>query len=170
MGTGYKIVDSPLGRLLAAATERGICMVSLGDVDDYLVNALRREFPDAVPGSNENLIQEAVQGILGYLSGGRICFDLPLDIRTTLFRMEVYETLKAIPYGAMRTYKEIAASIGKPAAVRAVGSACASNPVSLVVPCHRVVRKDGGMGGYRWGIERKKKLLEMEKNAAARPF
>lgn len=158
----YSINDSPFGRLLVGATEQGICMVSLGDEDHSLVGALRLKFPEAETEEDRTGLKETVGIILDYLSGSQPNFDLPVDIRTTPFRLKIYEALKAIPYGKTCSYEEIAQAIGKPKAVRAVGSACANNPVALVIPCHRVVRKDGSLGGYRWGIERKKNLLAME--------
>lgn len=159
----YAISDSPFGRLLVGATEQGICMVSLGDEDHSLVETLRLKFPEAETEKDQNGLKETVGIILDYLSGSKLDFDLPVDIRTTPFRLKVYEALKTIPYGETRFYEEVAQAIGSPKAVRAVGSACADNPVALVIPCHRVIRKDGSLGGYRWGIERKAKLLEMER-------
>ena len=161
----YAINDSPFGRLLVGATEQGICMVSLGDVDESLIKALHLEFPKAELEADQAGLKERVGIILDYLSGSQPDFDLPVDIRTTPFRLKVYEALKAIPYGKTCSYEEIAQAIGSPKAVRAVGGACANNPVALVIPCHRVVRKDGSLGGYRWGLGRKEKLLEMERTA-----
>lgn len=159
----YIVGDSPLGRLLAGATGQGICMVSLGDDDQGLIEALHLEFPEAELEADQDGLKETVAIILDYLSGRRPHPDLPVDIRTTPFRLKVYEALKAIPYGRTCSYEEIAQAVGNPKAIRAVGGACAANPVALVIPCHRVVRKDGSLGGYRWGIERKAILLEMER-------
>ena len=159
----YSINDSLFGRLLVGVTGRGVCMVSLGDVDDSLVEALHLGFPEAELIKDQAGLEETVRIILEYLFGRKFYLDLPVDIRTTAFRLKVYEALKAIPYGKTCSYEEIAQAIGEPKAVRAVGSACANNPVALVIPCHRVVRKDGLLGGYRWGLGRKEKLLEMER-------
>ncbi len=163
MKISYTINDSPFGRLLVGATGQGICMVSLGDIDEVLIEALHLEFPEAELEADQAGLKERVGLILDYLSGRQPHFDLPVDIRTTSFRLRVYEALKAISYGKTCSYEEIAQAIGNPKAVRAVGSACANNPVALVIPCHRVVRKDGSLGGYRWGLRRKEKLLEMER-------
>ncbi len=159
----YAINDSPFGRLLVGATEQGICAVSLGDNDESLVEFLQTEFLEAELKLDQTGLKETVGVIVNYLSGRQPHLDLPVDIRTTAFRLKVYEALKAIPYGKTRSYEEIAQTVGSPKAVRAVGSACANNPVALVIPCHRVVRKDRKLGGYRWGLERKEKLLEMER-------
>lgn len=158
----YTIQASPLGWLLVAATEKGICMVSLGDSDQELVAALRERYPTADCQWDEEYCHKFAAVLLAYLSGNRPDPALPVDIQTTAFRLKIYETLKAIPYGETRSYEEVAQAVGSPKAVRAVGSACADNPVALIIPCHRVVRKDGSLGGYRWGLEQKVKLLEME--------
>jgi AraC family transcriptional regulator of adaptative response/methylated-DNA-[protein]-cysteine methyltransferase len=161
----YSINNSPFGRLLVGATEQGICMISLGDEDHSLLEALRLKFPKAETEEDQTGLKETVGIILDYLSGSQPHLDLPVDIQTTPFRLKIYEALKAIPYGKTCSYEAIAQAVGNPKAVRAVGGACANNPVALVIPCHRVVRKDGTLGGYRWGIERKEKLLEMERTA-----
>jgi AraC family transcriptional regulator of adaptative response/methylated-DNA-[protein]-cysteine methyltransferase len=162
MEIGYKIVDCSLGRLLVAATARGVCAVSLGDDDAPLVNALHDEYPSAeiVPGGES--FSAWVQAILDYLGGWQPHLDLPLDLQATAFQRRVWQELQAIPYGETRSYSQVAAAIGQQTAVRAVAHACASNPVSLVIPCHRVVRQDGSLGGYRWGIGRKQTLLAHE--------
>jgi AraC family transcriptional regulator of adaptative response/methylated-DNA-[protein]-cysteine methyltransferase len=157
----YTFADSPLGRLLVAATERGVCKVSLGDDDAALRTELEHEFHSASLERDDAALREYVDEILAGLDG-RSLLDVPLDVRATAFQRRVWRALQAIPFGVTRSYAEVAASIGKPSAVRAVARACATNPVSLVVPCHRVVRSDGGLGGYRWGIERKRALLERE--------
>lgn len=159
----YTIQASPLGRILVAATEKGICMVSLGDSDQELVAALRERYPVADCQWDNEYCHKLTAILLAFLSGSRPDPDLPVDIQATVFRLKVYEALKAIPYGETRSYEEVAQAIGSPKAVRAVGSACANNPVALVIPCHRVVRKDGSLGGYRWGLGRKEKLLAMER-------
>lgn len=163
MSIGYSIVDSPLGRLLVGATERGVCAISLGDDDETLVAALHAEYPAADIWHNDVGFGEWVSALLQHLDGQQPTLDLPLDIQATAFQWRVWEALRAIPYGETRTYSEVAAAVGNPKAARAVARACATNPAPLVIPCHRVVREDGGLGGYRWGIERKAKLLAAEK-------
>ncbi|HEX8706706.1 MAG TPA: bifunctional DNA-binding transcriptional regulator/O6-methylguanine-DNA methyltransferase Ada [Pyrinomonadaceae bacterium] len=167
MKIGYTIVDCRLGRLLVAATERGICAVSFGDADEALVSSLRAEYPAAVIGPDETSLKEWVGSLLHHLDGSRPELALPLDLRATAFQSRVWEELRKIPYGAQRSYKEIAEAIGRPTASRAVARACATNPVALVTPCHRVVRGSGEPGGYRWGLERKQQLLERERTGRA---
>jgi AraC family transcriptional regulator of adaptative response/methylated-DNA-[protein]-cysteine methyltransferase len=162
MRVGYAVVESPLGRLLVAATARGICAVSLGADDGELEQALAHEFPGAERVRDDKALSPWVAVILKHLRGEEPHLDLPLDVRATAFQRRVWQALQAIPYGSTRTYSAIAKAIGKPTAVRAVARACATNPASLVIPCHRVIREDGALGGYRWGIERKKRLLEQE--------
>ena len=158
----YTIVDSSLGRLLVAMTERGVCAVRMGDSDAELESDLRKEFPEAQITRADSLLGEPVKKILNHLDNNEPHLDLPLDIRATAFQRQVWEKLRAIPYGQTASYAEVAKALGKPGAVRAVGRACATNPVALVIPCHRVVREDKSLGGYRWGLERKKKLLDKE--------
>jgi len=159
----YTITDSPLGRLLVAATAKGICSVKLGDRDETLERELRQEYPAASISPDRADLARWVKAILTYLDGRRPHLDLPLDIQATAFQWKVWRYLQSIPYGETRAYSQVARAIGAPKAVRAVARACATNPVCLVVPCHRVVGKDGSLTGYRWGIERKKRLLENEK-------
>lgn len=170
-GTGarisYAIVDCALGRLLVAATELGVCYVAFGDSDSEVEGHLRREYPAAEIRRDESSIQDWTQTLLEHLDGSRSCLDVPVDIKGTEFQRRVWEALVNIPYGSTRSYSEVAQSIGQPHAVRAVGRACGANPVSIVVPCHRVVRKDGGLGGYGWGLERKRSLLERERSTRA---
>jgi AraC family transcriptional regulator, regulatory protein of adaptative response / methylated-DNA-[protein]-cysteine methyltransferase len=162
MNIGYTIVDSPLGRLLVAATERGVCAVSLGDDDAALAQALREEYPKAEV--EEAAIEPTTVSILlDYLNGARPDAKLPLDVQATAFQRQVWQALQAIPYGETRTYGELARELGNPNAMRAVGRACATNPVSLIVPCHRAVGSDGKLHGFRWGLERKQALLQMER-------
>jgi O-6-methylguanine DNA methyltransferase len=171
MRIGYTIVDSPLGRLLVAATDRGISHVSLGDVDAELEAALRSDYPSAALERREHTASQWTAALLDYLRGRTLDLDLPLDVEATEFQMRVWEQLRAIPYGVTRTYGEIARALGHTKnAARAVGRACATNPVSLVIPCHRAVREDGGLGGYRWGLERKQALLERERAAVQLRF
>lgn len=161
---GYAIVASPLGRLLVAGTERGVCSVKLGDRDAELVEDLHREFPAAQIRRDRSAMGEWVAAILRHLAGRQPHLELPLDIRATAFQWKVWRYLQEIPYGETRTYGGIAGDIGQPTAVRAVARACATNPVCLVVPCHRVVQKDGTLAGYRWGVARKRTLLTREKS------
>lgn len=160
----YTITPSPLGRLLVAATERGVCAVKLGDSDEALQSDLRKEYPEAEIKRMDTKLQSSVERLLDYLAGKQPHLDLPLDIQATAFQRQVWEKLRAIPYGKTRSYGEVAKAMGQPKAVRAVARACASNPVALVIPCHRVIREDQSLGGYRWGLDRKKKLLEKERS------
>jgi len=164
----YAVVDCTLGSLLVAATERGVCAVRLGDDPIALAAGLRREFPAADLQREVGGMQRWVGPVLAYLEGEQGCIDLPLDVQATAFQQRVWQALKAIPYGSTRSYSEVAASIGQPTAARAVANACGSNPVALVIPCHRVVRENGNLGGYRWGIERKEQLLAQERAVSAR--
>jgi AraC family transcriptional regulator of adaptative response/methylated-DNA-[protein]-cysteine methyltransferase len=159
----YTIVDCTLGRLMVAATQKGICFVSLGDGDDELLAELRRDYALADIRHDPARLGPWVRAIVGFLSGQETKLDLPLDVRATAFQWRVWRELQAIPYGSTRSYRDIAAALGTPKAIRAVGRACATNPVSLVIPCHRAVRADGGLAGYRWGIARKQKLLDRER-------
>src|SRR6267142_2010736 len=162
----FAIVDSSnrsLGRLLVAATTRGVCAVAMGSSDDELTRMLTREYPAASIAGDAGTLASWTGAILAHLAGRQPRLDLPLDVQATAFQWQVWQALAAIPYGETRTYKEVAASIGRPTAVRAVARACASNPVALAVPCHRVVASAGGEGGYRWGIARKKALLASER-------
>ena len=158
----YAIVESPLGRLLVAATDRGVCAVSMGSSDLELERALSREYPKATLRRDAGGLARWTKAILGHLVGRHPRLDLPLDVRATAFQWQVWTALSAIPYGQTRSYAEVAASIGRPAAARAVARACAANPVALAIPCHRVVPASGGTGGYRWGADRKTALLAAE--------
>ena len=161
----YSVVPSPLGTLLVAATERGICKIALGDSAATLERDLRREFPAARITSDTGRMDAWVQSILAHLAGTEPHLDLPLDIRATAFQQKVWAVLRKIPYGSTRSYQAVARAIGSPNATRAVARACATNPVALVIPCHRVVREDGQPGGYRWGVEKKEALLKRELDA-----
>jgi len=158
----YTIVNSPLGRLLVGATDRGISALYLGEADGRLEEALRREYPRAEIQRDRNGLEGWVGKILSHLKGKEPHLDLPTDVQATAFQRRVWEELRKIPYGTTRTYSQVARAIGRPRAIRAVARACATNPVSVVVPCHRVVREDGKLAGYRWGLERKEKLLAHE--------
>ncbi len=158
----YAVVDSVLGRLLIAGTSKGICSVMLGERDERLETELRAEYPNAELTRDESAFTACVRSIVAHLAGRRPHLDLPLDVQGTAFQWKVWRYLQSIPYGETRSYSDVARAIGAPAAVRAVARACATNKVCLVIPCHRVVGKDGGLAGYRWGVERKKKLLQKE--------
>ncbi len=164
---GYTITDSPFGRLLVATTKQGICFVSLADDDDSLRQALHDEYPAAVIERAEGELAENldrwVSAIHEHLRGQQPhALDLPIDVRATAFQSRVWQALREIPYGSTRSYRAVAEAIGQPTAVRAVARACATNPVALVVPCHRVIGEDGEMRGYRWGTERKREILAQE--------
>ena len=159
----YAVSNSPLGLLLVAATGQGICFVGIGAGNEDLETALHREFPAAdTIRRDDDALAEGVARILGHLNGKEPHVDLPLDIRATAFQRRVWEELRRIPIGETRTYGEIARALGQPQAQRAVGHACATNPIAVVVPCHRVVRGDGQVGGYRWGSDRKQRLIDRE--------
>ncbi len=158
----YVTVPCALGVLLVAGTERGICSVCIGDNEAELVENLQHEFAFATLNADTGRLAAYVTAILHHLEGSLPHLDLPTDVQATAFQRRVWEALRTIPYGETRTYGDVAQMIGQPKAVRAVARACATNPVALVNPCHRVIRSDGSMGGYRWGVERKKVLLETE--------
>src|SRR5262249_27736703 len=147
--------------VLVAATEKGVCSVKLGADGDSLARLLVEEFSEA--DVTERSMPDVKKAILDFIRGEASLARVPLDIRGTVFQRRVWEELRRIPRGETRTYGDIAKAVGAPAAVRAVGSACGANPVALVVPCHRAVRTDGGLGGYAWGISRKRRLLALEK-------
>jgi len=159
----YATAQCPLGRLLVAETPRGVCFVALGERDGTLVDKLRREYPAAAAiERDDKALGQAVRAILDMIDGAEPHVGLPLDIRFTAFQRRVWEELSRIPAGETRSYSEIAAALGNPAAQRAVGRACASNPVPVIIPCHRAIRQDGELGSYRWGAGRKRKLLARE--------
>jgi AraC family transcriptional regulator of adaptative response/methylated-DNA-[protein]-cysteine methyltransferase len=162
---------TPVGVVLAAATSRGLCKVALGDDAAKLEEALKAEFPGAEIVRDRNRVSAALSALREAAAGRAGRTPLPIDVAATAFQRRVWRALQAIPAGQTRTYAEVARSIGRPTAARAVARACASNPVALVVPCHRVVPAAGGAGGYRWGSERKEKLLAREAGRvdAARP-
>ena len=164
MSIAYDIVDCPLGKALIGATPLGICAVYFGDREKPLVVELRRRFPKARISRSPDLLRFARSRLNAVFEGAREA-QLPLDVRATAFQAKVWESLRAIPFGETRTYAEIARAIGRPAAVRAVGTACGANPVSLIIPCHRVVGSDGNLHGYRWGLGRKKALLARERGS-----
>lgn len=158
----YSIVQSPIGRVLVAATDNGVCSVKIGASDAALIQDLKREYSAANITAHDRPRSEWVKAISQHLRGDLPALDLPIDVQATAFQWKVWRALQQIPCGETRAYAEVARSIGKPKAVRAVARACATNPVCLVVPCHRVVPSAGGTGGYRWGKERKARLLARE--------
>jgi AraC family transcriptional regulator, regulatory protein of adaptative response / methylated-DNA-[protein]-cysteine methyltransferase len=165
----FTIAASPLGRVLVAATARGISAIYLGENEAKLESELRREYPNAEIRRDRQGLEDWVAKVVEHLSGRAPHLDLPTDVQATAFQRRVWEELRKIPYGTTRTYTQVARAIGRPTAVRAVARACATNPVSIVVPCHRVVREDGNLAGYRWGLSRKQALIEHEaKTPAAR--
>ena len=163
----YSIAPCPLGHVLVAGTERGICAVTLGGDPEALAAELHASFPQATIEREDRAFREAVQTLVGHLRDPAQPLDLPLDIQGTAFQQQVWQALRLIPAGQTASYTEIAQRIGRPSAVRAVARACATNPFALVVPCHRVIGVTGKLSGYRWGLERKQKLLEKEARVAA---
>jgi AraC family transcriptional regulator of adaptative response/methylated-DNA-[protein]-cysteine methyltransferase len=158
----YTTAESPLGRMLIAATDKGICAIQFADSDEELEHGFRHEFPFANRRRDDAGMQSWKQNLLRQMRGQKLNSALPLDIQATAFQRKVWAHLQSIPFGATRSYNEVAKGIHQPTAARAVARACATNPVAVAIPCHRVVREGGKMGGYRWGVERKKTLLEME--------
>jgi len=158
----YTIVPCYLGYLLVATTDIGICAVKLGENPAELTTILLKEFDRATIVRDDNEYKNWLEKIIQFLAGKETDLNLPLDIKGTAFQKQVWQALQKIPYGETRTYTDIAKDIGNPKASRAVGNACATNPIALIVPCHRVLRQDGNLGGYRWGVDRKQKLLAQE--------
>lgn len=163
----YVAVDSPLGLMMIGATDRGLCSIQFGDKREELLASLRKEYPAATvepmgaPQPPE--FRKWIDALVEHLEGNRPRLDLPLDIHATAFQMRVWNYLQSIPYGEVQSYGEVAAAIGKPSAVRAVARACATNRVALAIPCHRVIRGSGELGGYRWGLARKRALIDLER-------
>lgn len=164
----YAIVDCSLGSLLVAATSKGVCSVKLGDSEAGLEADLKQEFRAAQFERDGEKLGPAILAVVDHLEGKSPHINLPLDIQATAFQRQVWEQLRAIPMGQTFSYSEVARAIGQEKAVRAVARACATNPVALVIPCHRVIREDKSLGGYRWGLARKKELLQQEKQRALR--
>ncbi len=162
----YTTAQSSLGVVLVAASERGICAIRLGDSDAAVIEELRSEFPNAALTPDDADLAAWVEAVIAYVDGTQTRLDLPLDIRATAFQRRVWEALRTVPYGEQITYRGLAEMIGEPTAARAVAGACAANPVALAIPCHRVVREGGELSGYRWGVERKRALLEREAERA----
>jgi AraC family transcriptional regulator, regulatory protein of adaptative response / methylated-DNA-[protein]-cysteine methyltransferase len=162
----YTCTDSPLGRILIARTDKGICSIQFAGSDEELEQGLRQEFPFANRRRDDEALAATVQTLMRHMGGLEVATALPLDIQATAFQRRVWSYLQSIEFGETRSYSDVAKAIKQPAAVRAVARACATNPVAIAIPCHRIVRSNGDMGGYRWGIKRKQKLLEMEAAAS----
>lgn len=162
----YATASTPVGLLMMAATDRGLCFVQFGEDEPTMRARLEAEYPAAslspMPAGTDAAFDAWMAGLRAELDGAPAASDLPLDIRGTAFQTQVWEFLQRIPAGETRSYSDVAARIGRPEAVRAVAGACAANRLALAIPCHRVIRGDGGLGGYRWGVERKRALLERE--------
>ena len=158
----YLVVKCPLGLILLAATKKGICAVRIGESHNDLVDDFKNEFKNADMNEANTKLSEWSQMLIDYLAGSAPWPNLPFDVKATAFQRKVWDHLSTIPEGQTVHYSDIASAIGRPTATRAVARACATNPVAIVIPCHRVVPKTGGVGGYRWGHDRKKKLLALE--------
>lgn len=159
----YTCTESPLGRMLIAATDKGICAIQFADSDEELESGLKHEFPFAIRRRDDAGLRTWEQNLLRQMRGQKLNSSLPLDIQATAFQRKVWTYLQSIPFGKTRSYSDVAKAIRQPNAVRAVARACATNRIAIAIPCHRVIREGGEMGGYRWGLERKKALLEMER-------
>lgn len=159
----FAVAQCSLGAILVARSDRGICAIALGDDPDVLVRELQDRFPRAELAGGDRGFESLVARVVGFVEDPSIGLELPLDIRGTAFQERVWQALRQVPAGSTVSYTELAERIGKPAAVRAVAGACASNRLAVAVPCHRVVRRDGDLSGYRWGVERKRELLRRER-------
>ncbi len=159
--------DCPFGRLLVGATDKGVCFLGFAEPDNALLGDLQQRFPRALLVADDQALAGTVRAVLDFLEEPAEALDLPLDLRGTAFQQRVWQTLCRIPPGETRTYAQLAEMVGNPRAIRAVARSCATNPVSLAVPCHRVVGSDGNLTGYRWGVPRKRALLELEREATA---
>jgi AraC family transcriptional regulator of adaptative response/methylated-DNA-[protein]-cysteine methyltransferase len=173
LSISHASAKTPLGRVMIGATDRGICFIQFGDDEASLRRQLADEYPKAtlapMPASQRESFAEWMGALGDYLDGRRAALDLPLDVRGTAFQMLVWRYLQAIPHGEVASYAEVARGIGRPDAARAVARACATNRIALAIPCHRVIRGDGELGGYRWGLERKRTLIDVERGSRARP-
>jgi AraC family transcriptional regulator of adaptative response/methylated-DNA-[protein]-cysteine methyltransferase len=158
----FAVGECSLGSILVAATAKGVCAILLGDDPDALVRDLQDRFPRAVLTGGDREFEAAVGKVLSFVESPAIGLDLPLDVRGTAFQQRVWQALRAVPAGSTVSYSDLAGRIGAPKAVRAVAQACAANSIAVAIPCHRVVRNDGGLSGYRWGVERKRALLDRE--------
>jgi AraC family transcriptional regulator of adaptative response/methylated-DNA-[protein]-cysteine methyltransferase len=158
----FAVGECSLGSILVARSERGVCAIFLGDDPDGLARELQDRFPRATVIGGDAAFEDVVAKVVGLVEAPGVGLDLPLDVRGTAFQQRVWRALREIPAGSTASYREVAERIGAPGAVRAVAHACASNPLAVAIPCHRVVRSDGGLAGYRWGVERKLELLRRE--------
>ncbi|MGH8762423.1 MAG: bifunctional DNA-binding transcriptional regulator/O6-methylguanine-DNA methyltransferase Ada [Nitrosospira sp.] len=163
----FAVGECSLGSILVAQSDRGICAIFLDDDPDKLIRNLQDKFPHANLIGGDDDFEQRVARVVGFIEAPGIGLDLPLDIRGTMFQQRVWQALREIPVGQTASYTDIAKRIGSPTAVRAVAQACAANPLAVAIPCHRVVRHDGALSGYRWGVERKRSLLEKEASAEA---
>ena len=166
----YGIMGSPLGRLLVAATERGVCAVCIGDSDEFVERSLAEDYPFASSTRNDAITKPWTDAFQRYFDGDHLALNLPVDVKATAFQARVWKAIQSIPPGKTATYTQIAHQLGEPKASRAVARACATNPVALVIPCHRVIGKDGGMRGYKWGKTRKQALLTLEQSTRQKPI
>jgi AraC family transcriptional regulator, regulatory protein of adaptative response / methylated-DNA-[protein]-cysteine methyltransferase len=159
--------DTPLGRVMIGATDRGICFIQFGDIDADLEQQLAQEYPAAermpMPAAQAETFATWMRALGAYLAGRQPDLNLPVDVRGTAFQLRVWRYLQTVPYGEVQSYTEVAKAIGQPKAARAVASACARNTIALAIPCHRVIRGNGELGGYRWGLERKRALIDRER-------
>lgn len=162
----FTVMNTALGKLLVGLTEKGVCSIQFGESDERLEGALRKQFSEAQISRDDHGLSEVTSKIAAYFDGSEPHLELPLDVQATAFQGRVWEALRQIPYGETRSYSQVAEKVGNRKAVRAVARACATNPVCLAVPCHRVVHKDGNLAGYRWGTHRKAALLAAERNSA----
>jgi AraC family transcriptional regulator of adaptative response/methylated-DNA-[protein]-cysteine methyltransferase len=158
----FAVGECSLGSILVAATDKGVCAILLGDEPEALVDDLQDRFPEAKLFGGDSDFEQWVAKVVGFVEAPSLGLDLPLDVRGTAFQQRVWQALRKIPPGSTATYSEIAKRIGSPKSVRAVAQACASNAIAVAIPCHRVVRTDGSLSGYRWGVERKRALLDRE--------
>jgi len=161
----FAVGECSLGSVLVAATDTGVCAIALGDDPDVLVRDLQDRFPKAQLVGGDARFERLVAKVVGLVETPAVAIDLPLDVRGTAFQQRVWQALRKIPAGSTVSYQDLARRIGKPTAVRAVAHACGANPVAIAIPCHRVVRTDGHLSGYRWGVERKRALLDREASA-----
>ncbi len=158
----FAVGQCSLGSILVAATARGVCAITLGDDPDELVRDLQDRFPNATLSGGDAAFEQWVATVVGFVEAPQLGLDLPLDVRGTAFQQRVWKALREIPPGSTASYADIATRVGAPKAVRAVAQACAANALAVAIPCHRVVRKDGALSGYRWGVDRKRELLKRE--------
>ncbi len=168
----HACAKTPLGLVMIGATDRGLCFIQFGDSEKSLEEALAQEYPRAtlapMPQAQTRAFDAWMRALVAYLEGSAASLELPLDVRGTAFQMRVWRYLQTIPYGEVQSYAEVARGIGQPSAVRAVAQACASNTIALAIPCHRVIRGNGELGGYRWGLVRKRTLIDRERGARRR--